>query len=123
MPQRRVQGHKIHAPPPPPVSRAVVKRSRGKGRGVFAAAESAGISAHQLVAYYPAKVIRDPGRNSGHPLQAYFVEVAGDDTLVAVPFSEPAYRPPRRSIPFNGWFVNEGKCRLAYRVAALLHRS
>ena len=123
MPQRRVQGHKIPAPRPPPVSRAVVKRSRRKGRGVFAAAESAGISAHQLVAYYPAKVIRDPGRNSGHPLQAYFVEVAGDDTLVAVPFSEPAYRPPRRGIPFNGWFVNEGKCRLAYRVAALLHRS
>jgi hypothetical protein len=56
-------------------------------------------------------------------LQAYFAEVAGDDTLVAVPFSEPAYRPPRRGIPFNGWFVNEGKCRLAYRVAALLHRS
>eukprot|EP01047_Picozoa_sp_COSAG01_P121829 COSAG01_NODE_50640_length_361_cov_3.717557_1_plen_47_part_10 len=46
MPQRRVQGHKIPAPRPPPVSRAVVKRSRRKGRGVFAAA--GGISAHHL---------------------------------------------------------------------------
>ena len=121
MPQRRVQGHKIPAPRPPPVSRAVVKRSGRKGRGVFAAA--GGISAHRLACYYPAKVIADPGLNTGHILKAYFVEVEQDDTLVAVPFSEPAYRSPRRGIPFNGWFVNEGKCRLAYRVAALLHRS
>eukprot|EP01047_Picozoa_sp_COSAG01_P088369 COSAG01_NODE_20760_length_936_cov_43.408602_1_plen_75_part_10 len=46
-------------PAPPPVSRAVVKRSRRKGRGVFAAA--GGISAHRLACYYPAKVIADPG--------------------------------------------------------------
>ena len=88
---------------------------------MFAAA--GGISAHRLACYYPAKVIADPGLNTGHILKAYFVEVEQDDTLVAVPFSEPAYRSPRRGIPFNGWFVNEGKCRLAYRVAALLHRS
>jgi hypothetical protein len=31
-------------------------------------------------------------------LKAYFVEVEQDDTLVAVPFSEPAYRSPRRGI-------------------------
>ena len=62
MPQRRVQGFKIPAPRPPPVSRAVVKRSRRKGRGVFAAA--GGISAHHLACYYPAKVIADPGLNT-----------------------------------------------------------
>ena len=67
MPQRRVQGHKIPVPRPPPVSRAVVKRSRRKGRGVFAAA--GGISAHRLACYYPAKVIADPGLNTGHILK------------------------------------------------------
>jgi hypothetical protein len=115
MPPRRVQGYQVHVPQPPPVARAVVKRTRRKGRGVFAA--GGGISAHHLACYYPAKVIADPGLNTEHILKAYFVEVEQDDTLVAVPFSEPAYRSPRRGIPFNGWFVNEGKCRLAYRVA------
>ena len=118
MPLPRVQGYKVPLPPPPPVSIAVVKRSRRKGRGVFATAQ--GISARCLAAYYPAKLIRDPGSNSGHALTQYFVEVAQDDTLVAVPFSVPPYRPPFRGIPFNGWFVNEGECSLQLLLLAVL---
>ena len=85
----------------------MTKRAQGKGLGVFAT--SRGISVGQLAAYYPCKLIRDPGPSSGHPLEAYFVEVEQDDTLVGRPFSAPAHRQPCRGIPFNGWFVNEGK--------------
>ena len=89
---------RIPAPRPPPYSKAVVKRTPKKGRGLFAGKR--GILARSFVAFYPCQIIHDPGPNSGHPLKAFFVAVEQDDTLVASPFSDPAHRQPVREVPF-----------------------
>ena len=90
----------------PPQSRVYVKRTRERGLGLFAKRR---ITKRSRTAYYPVKCIRDPGPDSGDVLEKYFVEVERSRVLIARPFSEPAYQPPLRGVPFIGWFVNEGK--------------